>query len=152
MHPVAARQNLDGPMLPLYLPGPVRRETCPSAWVKEKPGGPSKTEQGWGSWGWTPGQCAQGVVGAWKDVMNWKRAKLWILVTIFLTVMPTMKVLSFLFVLENTTEPDEEFGKRVWVPCAESSDEICEQGKNKGSWLWRVLLLPFSLPNPLLKC
>lgn len=55
--------------------------------------------------------------------------------TIFLTVMPTMKVLSFLFVLENTTEPDEEFGKRVWVPCAESSDEICEQGKNKGLWL-----------------
>lgn len=67
--------------------------------------------------------------------MNWKRAKLWILVTIFLTVMPTMKILSFLFVLGNSTEPDEEFGKRVWVPCAESSDEICEQGKNKGLWL-----------------
>lgn len=43
--------------------------------------------------------------------------------------------LFFLFALGNTTESDEEFGKRVWVPCAESSDEICEQGKNTGIWL-----------------
>lgn len=41
----------------------------------------------------------------------------------------------FPFALGNTTESDEEFGKRVWVPCAESSDEICEQGKNKEIWL-----------------
>ncbi|GAB0206635.1 SET-binding protein [Grus japonensis] len=56
------------------------------------------------------------------------RVKLWMLVTIFCTVIPTIKVLSFLFALENATESDEEFGKRLWVPCAESSDEICEQG------------------------
>ena len=63
------------------------------------------------------------------------RAKLWMLMTIFCTVIPTIKVFSFLFALGNATESDEEFGKRVWVPCAESSDEICEQGKNKGLWL-----------------
>lgn len=80
------------------------------------------------------------------------RAKLWMLMTIFCTVIPTIKVFSFLFALGNATESDEEYGKRVWVPCAESSDEICEQGKNKGLRLWRFLFLPFPLPNPLLLC
>lgn len=80
------------------------------------------------------------------------RVKLWMLVTIFCTVVPTIKVFSFLFALGNATESDEECGKRVWVRCAESGDETCEQGKNKALWLWRILFLTFHLSNPLLLC
>lgn len=71
-----------------------------------------------------------GLAEGCKEMEN-GRAKLWMLMTIFCTVIPTIKVFSFLFALMNYTESDEEFGKRVWVPHAESSDENCEQGKKK---------------------
>lgn len=92
-----------------------------------------------------------GHVERWNE-MEKGRVRVWMLVTIFCMVIPTIKVLSFLFALGYATESDEEFGKRVWVPCAESSDEICEQGKNKRLSLWRFLFLPFPLLNPLLRC
>jgi len=87
---------------------------------------------------WIPGEHRLANDGGHAEQCNEMekgRAKLWMLVTIFYMVIPTIKVFSFLFALGNATEPDEEFGKRVWVPCAESSDEIYEQGKNKVLWL-----------------
>lgn len=102
-------------------------------WVKEKLGGPSKTE-GEPQHRVVRGPWLEGVGGhtEWCNEMEKGTEKLCMLVTIFCTVIPTIKVFSFLFALGNATGSDEEFGKRVWVPCAESSDEICEQGKNKG--------------------
>lgn len=61
-----------------------------------------------------------------KYVMNCKGVKIQIFVIIFCIFMSTINIFSFLFALGNTTEPDEEFGKRVWVPRAESGDKIRE--------------------------
>lgn len=143
--PGAAGESWDGPVMPIYLPGVLGRGNL-CTWMSYGAWG---TLQNWAALKLNPSTgCSRGGgQGVGYTEIEKGKVKFWMLVTIFCAGILTIKVFYFLFALGNSTESDEESGTRLWVPCAECSDKICEQGKNKGLWLWKFLFLPFPLPD-----